>query len=107
MELCLRARAAGFPTVLHPMLRLRHAGGHATLRDGEEYDAIARRRREAIAHTLGHRALVVDDLAQGLTFAGRTAAHVFGSGDAKRPFKQLRALGRAVGATPPPDSGTP
>jgi GT2 family glycosyltransferase len=107
MELCLRARAAGFPTVLHPRLRVRHAGGHATLRDGEEYDAIARRRREAIAHTLGGRSVAVDDLAQGLTFAGRTVAHALGGGDAKRPFKQLRALQRAVRATPPADSGTP
>ena len=30
MELCLRARAAGIPTVLHPQLTVRHAGGHAT-----------------------------------------------------------------------------
>jgi len=107
LELCLHARAAGIPTVLHPRLRVRHAGGHATLRAGEEYDAIARRRREAIAHTLGGRAVAVDDLAQGLTFAGRTVAHALGGGDAKRPFKQLRALQRAVRATPPPDSGTP
>ena len=48
MELCLRARAAGIPTVLHPELRLRHAGGHATLRAGEPYELLARRRREAI-----------------------------------------------------------
>jgi GT2 family glycosyltransferase len=107
MELCLRARAAGFPTVLHPRLRVRHAGGHATLRDGEEFDAIARRRREAIAHTLGDRAVAVDDLAQGLTFAGRTLGHALGGGDVKRPFAQLRALRRAVRATPPPDSGMP
>jgi GT2 family glycosyltransferase len=107
MELCLRARAAGYPTVLHPRLRIRHAGGHATLRDGEDYDAIARRRREAIAHTLGDRAVAVDDVAQGLTFAGRTVAHALGGGDAKRPFAQLRALRRAVRTAPPPDSGTP
>jgi N-acetylglucosaminyl-diphospho-decaprenol L-rhamnosyltransferase len=107
MELCLRARAAGLPTVLHPRLRVRHAGGHATLRGGEEYDAIARRRREAIGHTLGDRAVVVDDLAQGLTFAGRTVAHALDRGDVKRPFAQLRALARAVRAAPPPGSGTP
>ena len=107
MELCLRARAAGIPTVLHPRLRVRHTGGHATLRDGEPFDAArAPPPRGDRAHAR-HRALAVDDLAQGLTFAGRTAAHALGSGDAKRPFKQLRALGRAVGAAPPPDSGTP
>jgi N-acetylglucosaminyl-diphospho-decaprenol L-rhamnosyltransferase len=107
LELCLRARAAGIPTVLHPRLRIRHAGGHATQRAGEDHDAIARRRREAIAHTLGDRARAVDDVAQGLTFAGRTVGHALGGGDVRRPFAQLRALRRAVRAAPPPDSGPP
>jgi N-acetylglucosaminyl-diphospho-decaprenol L-rhamnosyltransferase len=110
MELCLRARAAGIPTVLHPQLRVRHAGGHATLRGGEPYEAIARRRREAIAATLGPRALAVDDVAQGLTFAGRTLAHGVIGGNAARPRAQLGALRRArkpVRAATPPVTGTP
>ena len=49
MELGLRARALGIPTVLHPGLRVRHAGGHAVLRGGEPFELLARRRREAIA----------------------------------------------------------
>ena len=92
MELCLRARAAGIPTVLHPGLTVRHTGGHSTLRAGEPYDAIARRRREAIAATLGGRALALDDLAQALTFATRAAAHTLLGGDAARPRAQLAAL---------------
>jgi N-acetylglucosaminyl-diphospho-decaprenol L-rhamnosyltransferase len=52
MELCLRARTAGIPTVLHPQLTVRHAGGHATLRAGEPLELLARRRREAVASTL-------------------------------------------------------
>ncbi len=48
MDLCLRARAAGLPTVLHPELRIRHAGGHATHRNGEPLDALARRRRTVV-----------------------------------------------------------
>jgi N-acetylglucosaminyl-diphospho-decaprenol L-rhamnosyltransferase len=95
MELCLRARAAGIPTVLHPELRLLHAGGHATLRQGEPFDLLARRRREAIAATLGDRALALDDLAQALTFATRTAGHAVLGGDAARPRAQLAALRRA------------
>jgi N-acetylglucosaminyl-diphospho-decaprenol L-rhamnosyltransferase len=110
MELCLRARAAGIPTILHPRLRVRHRSGHATLRDGEPYELIARRRREAIAATRGRRALAVDDLGQGLTFAGRAIAHGVIGGDAARPRAQLAALRRArrrLGSATPPVSGTP
>jgi N-acetylglucosaminyl-diphospho-decaprenol L-rhamnosyltransferase len=110
MELCLRARAAGIPTILHPELRIRHAGGHAVLRDGEPYEAIARRRREAIAATRGAPALAVDDLGQALTFAGRAVAHGVIGGNARRPWAQLAALRRArkpVGAATPPVSGGP
>jgi GT2 family glycosyltransferase len=110
MALCLRARAAGIPTILHPQLRVRHHGGHATMRAGEPFEAIARRRREAIAATRGARALAVDDLAQGLTFAGRALAHGVLGGDAARPRAQLAALRRArkpVRAATAPDSGTP
>jgi N-acetylglucosaminyl-diphospho-decaprenol L-rhamnosyltransferase len=95
MELCLRARANGIPTVLHPSVRIRHAGGHATFRGGEPFDAVARRRREAIGITLGPRALALDDLAQALTFTTRAAAHTLVGGDAARPRAQLAALRRA------------
>jgi N-acetylglucosaminyl-diphospho-decaprenol L-rhamnosyltransferase len=94
LELCLRARAAGIPTVLHPRLRLRHAGGHAALRGGEPLDLLARRRREAVAAALGRRALALDDLAQALTFATRTAGHALLGGDTARPRAQLGALRR-------------
>jgi N-acetylglucosaminyl-diphospho-decaprenol L-rhamnosyltransferase len=97
IELGLRARAAGIPTVLHPDLCVRHAGGHATLRGGEPLDLIARRRREAIAATRGSAALALDDLGQALTFATRAAAHTVLGGDAARPRAQLAALGRARG----------
>jgi N-acetylglucosaminyl-diphospho-decaprenol L-rhamnosyltransferase len=107
MELCLRARRAGVPTVLHPELRLRHAGGHATLREGEPLELLAARRREAIAGTLGRRALALDDLAQALTFATRAAGHGLLGGDAARPRAQLAALGRAVGLTTPGAAGPP
>jgi N-acetylglucosaminyl-diphospho-decaprenol L-rhamnosyltransferase len=110
MELCLRARAAGIRTILHPDLRLRHSGGHAVLRGGEPYEAIARRRRAAIAATRGRGALAVDDLGQALTFAGRAVAHGVIGGNARRPWAQLAALRRArkpVGTATPPVSGGP
>ena len=106
MELCLRARADGVLTVLHPSVQIRHAGGHATTRGGEPFDAIARRRREAIAITLGPRALALDDLAQALTFATRAAGHALVGGDAARPRAQLAALRRALNDHDPADAGS-
>jgi len=107
MDLCLRARRAGIPTVLHPELRLRHAGGHATLRHGEPYELLARRRRETVGRTLGRRAQRLDDLAQALTFATRTAGHTLLGGDAERPRRQLVALRRAGGLPTPGSAGPP
>jgi GT2 family glycosyltransferase len=94
MELCLRARAAGIRTVLHPALRLVHTGGHATHRAGEPFALLARRRRAVVGATRGRRALALDDLAQGLTFASRAAGHAALGGDARRPWRQLGALVR-------------
>jgi N-acetylglucosaminyl-diphospho-decaprenol L-rhamnosyltransferase len=95
MDLCLRARAAGIPTVLHPQFRVRHTGGHAAHRHGEPLDLLARRRRVVIGAARGSRALVLDDLAQGLTFVSRAAGHALLGGDASRPRRQLAALARA------------
>ena len=91
MQLCLGARAAGIPTILHPHLRVRHAGGHATRRREEPYELLARRRREAVATTRGRRAQWLDDLAQALTFATRAIGH----GGRGREVAQLRAVIRA------------
>ncbi|WP_028059696.1 glycosyltransferase family 2 protein [Candidatus Solirubrobacter pratensis] len=83
MELCLRARDAGVPTVYHPQLILRHAGGHSLYRQGEPHERLAARRREAIEATRGGRARRLDDAAQLLTFAIRAAV--------KRPNQRERA----------------
>ena len=95
MDLCLRARAAGMPTILHPDIRIRHAGGHSTHRSGEPFDLLAARRRAVVGAARGSRALLLDDLAQGITFASRAAAHALAGGDARRPARQLGALARA------------
>jgi GT2 family glycosyltransferase len=92
MDLCLRARAAGRPTLLHPDLALRHTGGHATLRDGEPLALLATRRREVVGRLRGRGALAADDAAQALTFASRAAGHAVLGGDARRPARQLAAL---------------
>jgi GT2 family glycosyltransferase len=68
LDLALRARAAGVPTVLHPEVALRHAGAHSTRRafGGEPVELQVRRRREVVGARLGPRALALDDAAQAL-----------------------------------------
>jgi N-acetylglucosaminyl-diphospho-decaprenol L-rhamnosyltransferase len=92
MDLCLRARAAGIPTVLDPAVRVRHLGGHATLRSGEPFELLARRRREVIAANRGRAAAALDDLAQALTFATRAGARLALGRGADRERAQLAAL---------------
>lgn len=94
LDLCLRAAAAGIQTELRPEVALRHAGAHSTSAayGGEPHELIARRRREVIAARLGRRALALDDAAQALTFATRTAGRALLGRDSGRERAQLRAL---------------
>jgi GT2 family glycosyltransferase len=94
MDLCLRARAAGVPTVLDPTVRVGHLGGHATRRAyGEEPHAqLAQRRRAVVRTNRGRAALARDDLAQALTFAGRRLARRALGRPAAREAAQLAAL---------------
>jgi N-acetylglucosaminyl-diphospho-decaprenol L-rhamnosyltransferase len=97
LDLCLRAREAGVPTILHPDLHLEHRGGHSTgpAYGGEPLPLLAQRRREVIGRNRGTRALRLDDLAQGLTFATRAAARAALGRSPARERAQLRALRRA------------
>ncbi len=97
LDLCLRARAAGVATELHPEIVLRHTGGHSTepAYGGEPHVEMARRRREVIGRALGPRALALDDAAQALTFATRAGARSLLGRDAARERAQLRALATA------------
>jgi GT2 family glycosyltransferase len=70
MDLCLRARAAGVPTVLHPEVELTHTGGHSY--GTADPGLLARRRREVVGANLGARALRLDDAAQALEFGVRS-----------------------------------
>ena len=87
MDLGLRAREQGIPTVLHPHLQITHHGGHSVLRGGEPFAELARTRHEVIEARLGHAAARRDDLAQALTFAVRAPFRL-------RARRQLRALKR-------------
>jgi N-acetylglucosaminyl-diphospho-decaprenol L-rhamnosyltransferase len=98
MDLCLRARAAGVPTIFDPRVRVRHLGGHATRRayDGEPFELLAARRHAVVARNRGATAARLDDAAQLMTFATRTLAHGLTGGDWRRPGAQLRAAARAA-----------
>ena len=103
MDLCLRARKAGVPTVIDPNVRVRHIGGHATevAYRGEPYELMASRRRAVVRERLGRSALALDDAAQALTFATRAAARRLLGDSGAREAAQLRAvLGARRGADP-------
>ncbi len=94
LDLCLRAREEGIPTVLRPEISLAHRGRHSTgpAYGGEPHELLARRRRAVIDARLGTRALALDDAAQGLTFATRAVARTLLGRDASRERAQLAAL---------------
>jgi GT2 family glycosyltransferase len=85
MDLGLRARAQGIPTVLHPQLSITHHGGHSVNRDGERFAQLARTRHDVLERRLGEAAARRDDLAQALTFAVRAPLR-------PRARRQLAAL---------------
>jgi N-acetylglucosaminyl-diphospho-decaprenol L-rhamnosyltransferase len=97
MDLCLRARAAGVPTIFDPRVRVRHLGGHSTRRayGGEPFDLLAARRHEVVAANRGSAAARLDDAAQLMTFATRTIAHALDD-EWRRPLAQLNAARRAA-----------
>jgi GT2 family glycosyltransferase len=96
MELCLRARRAGMPTILRPDLSVRHLGGASTgraLPEASDLELRARRRRTVVAKE-GRLRLALDDLSEALTFASRGAVKsLAGGGGLER--RRLRALMRA------------
>lgn len=61
LDLCLRARREGVPTVLHRDVALLHAGGHST--GAEDVALQVRRRREVVEAQLGARARRLDEAA--------------------------------------------
>jgi N-acetylglucosaminyl-diphospho-decaprenol L-rhamnosyltransferase len=95
MELCLRARRAGIPTILRPDIAVRHLGGTSTSRalSDRDLDMRARRRREVVAQE-GRIPLLVDDVAEALTFALRGAVKAL-RGGGKLERRRLGALLRA------------
>ena len=96
MELGLRARALGIPTVLHPQLRVRHTGGHASCATASRSrcSPAAAARRSATPRPAGPHAR---RRRPGVTFATRIAARAALGRDASRERAQLAALRREIG----------
>ena len=93
MDLCLRARAAGIPTVFDPRVRVRHLGGHSTRAayGGEPHRLLAARRRAVVRAHRGRAAAGLDTAAQALTFATRALARETLGRPARRERDQLAA----------------
>ena len=93
LDLCLRARRAGVPTLLRPQIALRHKGSRsvAPAFGGEGLELRAQRRREVLASE-GQLALALDDAAQALTFATRALGRSLLRRGGRREAAQLRAL---------------
>lgn len=102
LDLCLRARSVGIPTVLHPDLRVRHLGGHATAvaYRVEPHELLARRRREVIERNRAGVARRLDDVAQLLTYATRSAARAAVRRPAPRERAQLAAQLSVIRSAP-------
>ena len=93
MELCLRARRQGVPTLLRPGVALRHRGGASvgpSLGAGD-LPLRARRRREVMARE-GRVPLLLDDLAEAATYATRAAARRLTGRGGEIEAARLRAL---------------
>ncbi len=96
MELGLRARRAGVPTLLVPDVRLRHLGGSSTDRSlgPQTLDLQAKRRREVMAKQ-GRTALALDDAAELVTHGLRAIGRTTVRRDPQPARRRLRALLRA------------
>jgi N-acetylglucosaminyl-diphospho-decaprenol L-rhamnosyltransferase len=96
MELCLRARDLGVPTILRPDIRLRHLGGTSTERalGSGALELHARRRREVVAGR-GRLALAIDDASEAATFGLRAGARRIAGRGGELERARLRALREA------------
>jgi N-acetylglucosaminyl-diphospho-decaprenol L-rhamnosyltransferase len=96
MELCLRARRQGVPTVLRPDVRLRHRGGTSVgpALGGGDLALRACRRREVMGRE-GRLPLLLDDIAEAATYATRAAARRLTGRGGEIEAARLRALREA------------
>jgi N-acetylglucosaminyl-diphospho-decaprenol L-rhamnosyltransferase len=105
MELCLRARKEGVPTLLRPGVAVRHRGGTSVgpALGGGDLALRARRRREVMALE-GRVPLLLDDIAEAATYATRAAARRLTRRGGEIEAARLRAWrdARRLRGTPAP-----
>jgi N-acetylglucosaminyl-diphospho-decaprenol L-rhamnosyltransferase len=96
MELCLRARREGVPTLLRPDVALRHRGGASVgpALGGADMAMRARRRRAVVAQE-GRVPLLLDDIVEAATYATRAAAKRLTGRGGEIETARLRALREA------------
>jgi GT2 family glycosyltransferase/glycosyltransferase involved in cell wall biosynthesis len=94
LELGLRAAREGIETWFWPAARLIHHRAHSSaVAFGEEpFERLARARRDVVLRRLGPGRQLLDDCAQSLTFASRTAVKRALGRPAARERRQLAAL---------------
>jgi GT2 family glycosyltransferase len=93
LDLGLRAE-----TWFYPAARVVHTGAHSTQRayGGENYELLAKQRREIVQRRLGRRRAIVDDVIELMTFADRALLRRLTGRSATRETERFRARVKAA-----------
>jgi glycosyltransferase involved in cell wall biosynthesis/GT2 family glycosyltransferase len=93
LELGLRAE-----TWFHPEARVIHTRAHSTEREfgGENFELLARQRRDVVLRRMGRGRARLDDVIELLTFADRALLHALTGHSAKRETERFRARVKAA-----------
>ena len=93
LDLGLRAE-----TWFHPEARAIHSRAHSTdaAFGGENYELLARQRRDVVLRRLGRSRAILDDVIELMTFADRALLHRLGGRSAKRETERFRARVKAA-----------
>jgi glycosyltransferase involved in cell wall biosynthesis/GT2 family glycosyltransferase len=93
LELGLRAE-----TWFHPDARVIHTSAHSTDRafGGENYELLAKQRRDVVRRRMGRRRAMVDDVIELMTFADRALLRTLSGRSARRETERFRARVKAA-----------
>jgi GT2 family glycosyltransferase len=95
-DLDLGMRAA--ETWFHPEARVVHSRAHSTAKafGGENYELLARQRRDVVRRRLGSGRAILDDVIELMTFADRALLRRLTGRSAKRETERFRARVKAA-----------
>jgi glycosyltransferase involved in cell wall biosynthesis/GT2 family glycosyltransferase len=93
LELGLRAE-----TWFHPDARVIHTSAHSTDRafGGENYELLAKQRRDVVRRKMGRRRAIVDDVIELMTFADRALLRTLSGRSARHETERFRARVKAA-----------